>query len=213
MSTLIILIRHGETAWNREKIFRGLCDIPLNKNGRLQAGHLSVALASRSIEVAYSSPLRRAMETATLVLEPHGVPVAVHEGLKDFDYGEWTGLADSEVADKWPLEHQRWLLEPHHAKPPGGDTLERILDAASASLESIVRKHAGQTIALFSHRVVNKLLILSMLGLGVQRFPFIRQDNCCVNEFERIERGYVVLSLNDTGHIRSAGTDLLKADF
>lgn len=213
MPTTILLIRHGETAWNREKIFRGVCDIPLNENGRAQASHLARALASRSIDIAYSSPLSRARETAQIVLEPHGIQAAVHEGLKDFNYGKWTGLQDELVASKWPEEHARWTAEPHEVRPPGGDTLQELFDGAFDALEEIAQKHDGQTAALFAHRVVNKLLVLGMLTLSLERFPFIRQDNCCLNEFERTAKGYIVISLNDVGHIRRAGTDLLKTDF
>jgi broad specificity phosphatase PhoE len=122
-------------------------------------------------------------------------------------------LGDEVVAQRWPQEHARWLAEPYKAHPPGGDTLQALFDRAFAALEGLAQKHAGQTVALFAHRVVNKLLILGMLTLDLERFPFIRQDNCCINEFERTTGGYVVVSLNDTAHILRAGTDLLKADF
>ena len=112
MSTTILLIRHGETAWNREKIFRGVADIPLNETGRAQARLVARALASRSIAAGYASPLSRALETANIVLEPHGVRAAAHEGLTDLDYGEWTGLKDDDVAARWPEGHARWRTRP-----------------------------------------------------------------------------------------------------
>lgn len=213
MPTTIFLIRHGETSWNREKIYRGAYDIALNENGRLQAAHLAQALASRRIDVAYSSPLSRATETAQIVLRPHGVQAAVHEGLRDFDYGEWTGLEDEAVANKWPKEHASWMSQPHAVRPPGGDTFQEVYERAHEALDEIAQQHNGRTIALFAHRVVNKLLVLGMLTLGLERFPFIRQDNCCVNEFQRTSKGYVVISLNDTAHMQQAGTALLRADF
>jgi broad specificity phosphatase PhoE len=213
MPTTILLIRHGETAWNRAKIFRGVYDVPLNENGRAQARHLADALALRPIDAAYTSPLSRASETARFVLQPHSIEAVVHQGLRDFNYGEWTGLEDQVVARKWPQEHALWLSAPHQSRPPGGDTLQEVLERALASLEEMVQKHAGETVALFAHRVVNKLLILGLLTLGLERFPFIRQDNCCVNEFLRTDQGYVVVSLNDTAHIRGSGTDLLRVDF
>jgi broad specificity phosphatase PhoE len=213
LSSTILLIRHGETAWNREKIFRGVYDVPLNENGRAQARHLAQALASRRLNAAYSSPLSRASETAQIALEPHGLQAAVHEGLKDFNYGEWTGLKDEVVARKWSREHARWLAQPHQARPPGGDTLQELFDRAFEAVEQIAQEHDGQTVALFAHRVVNKLLVLGMLTLPLERFPFIRQDNCCVNEFQRSGKGYVVISLNDTSHVRQTGVDLLRADF
>lgn len=213
MLTTVLLIRHGETAWNRGKIFRGLYDIPLNENGRIQAGLVARALVSRRIDAAYSSPLSRARETAQIVLDPHGIEAVVHEGLKDFNYGKWTGLEDGVVARKWPEEYTCWTATPHEIRPPEGDMLQEVFDRAFNTVEEIVRKHAGQTIAIFAHRVVNKLLVLGMLTLGLERFPFIRQDNCCLNEFEWTEKGYIVISLNVTSHIQQAGTAMLKADF
>lgn len=213
MPTNILLVRHGETAWNREKIFRGVYDIPLNENGRAQARQLAKALALHKIDAAYSSPLSRAKETAQIVLERHAIEATTHAGLKDINYGEWTGLRDDVVASKWPEERALWMAEPHAVRLPGGDTLQEVFDRAFGALEEIALKHDGQTVALFAHRVVNKLLILGMLMLGLERFPFIRQDNCCFNEFERTDKGYIVVSLNDTAHIRQAGTALLKADF
>ena len=213
MATTILLIRHGETAWNRGKIFRGVYDIPLNENGCTQARQLAKALASRRIDNAYSSPLSRAKRTAQIVLESHEIEAIVHEGLKDFNYGQWTGLEDEVVARRWPEEHNCWIATPHAIRPPGGETLREVFDRAFDVVEEIAQKHNGQTVAIFAHRVVNKLLVLGMLTLELERFPFIRQDNCCFNEFEWTEKGCVVINLNDTSHLRQAGIDLLKADF
>jgi len=213
MATTILLIRHGETAWNRGKIFRGVYDIPLNENGCTQASQLAKALASRRIDNAYSSPLSRAKRTAQIVLESHEIEAIVHEGLKDFNYGQWTCLEDEVVARRWPEEHNCWIATPHAIRPPGGETLREVFDRAFDVVEEIAQKHNGQTVAIFAHRVVNKLLVLGMLTLELERFPFIRQDNCCFNEFEWTEKGYVVINLNDTSHLRQAGIDLLKADF
>ncbi len=213
MAVTILLIRHGETAWNRGKIFRGVHDVPLDDNGRAQAKLLAQALASRRIDAAYTSPLSRATATAEIALAPHGITAAVHDGLKDFDYGEWTGLEDGVVAQRWPEEHARWSTEPHNARPPGGDALREVSDRSFAALKEIAQKHDGQTVALFAHRVVNKLLVAAMLSLDLTRFNFIRQDNCCVSEFELTDAGYVVVRLNDTSHLREAGASLLEADF
>ena len=213
MPTTVLLVRHGETAWNRGKIFRGAHDVPLNDNGRAQAGHLARALESRRIDAAYTSPLSRAAETAEIALGSHGLEVAPLEGLRDFDYGEWTGIEDARVAERWPDDHARWLAEPHLARPPGGDTLREVFERAFGAAEEMAQRHEGETVALFAHRVVNKLLVLGMLSLRLERFNFIRQDNCCLNEFERAEGGYVVVSLNDVSHLRQGGAEVLEADF
>ncbi|MEA2008169.1 MAG: histidine phosphatase family protein [Chloroflexota bacterium] len=213
MPATILLIRHGETAWNREKIFRGVYDIPLNENGRAQARQVAQALAGREIDAAYSSPLSRAMETAQIALKSHGVEVESHPGLIDFNYGAWTGLADSVVAEKWPQAHALWGSAPHRATPPSGDSLPHVFQRTFGTLAELVQKHPDQTIAIFAHRVVNKLLILGMLTLGLERFPFIRQDNCCLNEFQYTGSDYIVIALNDVNHIKRSGAALLEEDF
>ena len=80
------------------------------------------------------------------------------------------------------------------------------------STKILIIRH-GETIAIFSHRVVNKVLIMGALSLGLERFPFIIQGNCCINQIERIPSGYLIHSINDVSHIKNAGIDLLQADF
>jgi broad specificity phosphatase PhoE len=213
MSTTILLVRHGETDWNREKIFRGVYDVPLNDHGRYQAQLAAEALGSHKIDAGYTSPLSRATETASTVLEPHNIHAKTHDGLHDFNYGDWTGKTEAEVARRWPDEYKAWNAHPHEARIPGGDTLKEVFDRAFAAMEEIARSHEGQTFALFAHRVVNKLLILGALGLTLGRFPFILQGNCCINKFTRVEGGYLIEYLNDTSHIRFAGGDVLEEDF
>jgi broad specificity phosphatase PhoE len=213
MATTILLVRHGETDWNREKIFRGVYDVPLNDNGRHQARLAAKALRSDKIDAGYTSPLSRATETASIVLGPHGIQAEPHQGLLDIDYGDWTGKSESEVVRNWPEEHAEWSGQPHEARIPGGDTLRDVYDRAFTAMEQIAGSHDGQTVALFAHRVVNKLLALGALGLTLDRFPFILQGNCCINKFIRIEGGYLIEYLNDTSHIRYAGADVLGEDF
>lgn len=213
MSGTILIIRHGETAWNREKIFRGTYDVPLNENGRAQAALAARALAACRIDAAYTSPLSRARETADIMLAPQHVRAVIHEGLKDFNFGEWTGLMDAAVAEKWPGAHALWSATPHLAQPPGGDTLAAASERVRAALDEIVSRHSGATVALFTHRIVNKLLVLAMLGLPLERFKFIRQDNCCINEFEAKPEGYVAVRINDVSHLRTAGASVIKTDF
>ena len=131
MTTNILLIRHGETAWNREKVFRGLFDVPLNDNGRCQARLVANALKSVSINAAYTSPLSRSAETARIVLAPHGIEAVPHEGLRDFDYADWTGKTEAEVAKGWPHEHAAWISRPDSVRVPRGDSLQEVSEGRS----------------------------------------------------------------------------------
>ena len=194
-------------------MFRGTFDVELNENGRKQASLAADALKSCRIDVGYSSGLSRAVETGRIVLGPHGIEPVLHDGLIDFNYGQWTGKEDGEVAKLWPREHALWNSQPHTVCVPGGDTLAEVSARAFGAMEQICDQNDGKTVALFSHRVVNKLLIMACMGLGLDRFGFIMQGNCCVNRLERTESGYMIHSLNDTSHIRSAGGELLDFDF
>jgi len=213
MTTTILLIRHGETTWNRRKVFRGTCDIPLNDNGLRQARLLAAALRERRIDAAYTSPLARARQTAEAVLGGRDVTAVVDERLTDFCYGDWTGLQEAEVARRWPREFELWSGRPHELRVPGGSTLQEVFDRAFEAMEEMAARHEGRTVALFAHRVVNKLLVLAALGLGVDRFPFVRQDNCCLTEFERTPRGYVLCRSNDTSHLSGQDVAPLADDF
>ena len=211
--TTILLVRHGETAWNRSKIFRGTRDVPLNANGRAQAGLLGGRLRGRRIDAAYSSPLGRARETAERALAHQTLEIASEPRLIDFDYGDWTGIEEEEVSRRWPELFAAWGANPESVRAPAGDTLSEVADRAFACMEELAAMSSGKTIALFAHRVVNKLLMLKALGLGVGRFPFIRQDNVSLNELQRSEAGYVICTLNDTCHLREDSVELLKEDF
>ncbi len=213
MSTTLLIIRHGETAWNRGEIFRGTYDIPLNENGKQQARLAAQSLKYMKIDAAYTSPLSRAKETAEIVTESHGISPTIHDGFIDMDYGEWTGKENSEVANSWPNEHAAWITNPHTVRPPGGTTLKEVFEKSFTAMEELAVKHDGETILIFSHRVVNKLLVIGALSLGLERFPFIIQGNCCINEIKRIQTGYLIESINDVSHIKNAGMDLLQADF
>jgi broad specificity phosphatase PhoE len=209
----ILLIRHGETDWNRSKIFRGRHDVPLNNNGRAQAELVAEALQKRQIDAAYSSPLSRATETASITLASHRTDTIEEPALADFDYGDWTGHAETDVAQKWPESLAQWQSEPQHAQPPGGETLQGVYDRTFGALERLAASHTNQTVAVFAHRVVNKLLVLGVLGLSLERFPFIIQGNCCLNEFERTNDGWLIHSVNDTAHMRGNRVEILTDDF
>ena len=213
MTTSILLIRHGETDWNRRKVFRGTSDIPLNGNGLRQARLLAEAIRERRIDAACTSPLSRARQTAEAVVEGRGFAASADERLADFCYGEWQGLEDAEVARRWPHEHELWETHPERVRPPGGDTLQEVRDRAFEAMEEAAARHEGGVVALVAHRVVNKLLVLAALGLGVERFPFIRQDNACLTELERTPQGYVLVALNDTSHLRGGQVGVLTDDF
>ena len=199
--TQIILCRHGETEWNVNEVFRGRCDVGLNEVGIKQAELLGDYLRDFKIEAVYSSPLKRALDTAKFVAQHHGLDIGVAEGLVDFDYGTWQGLTHREVKDRYKTLYERWLREPHLVRVPGGDTLGEVRKRARSMVDGVVSKHNG-IVVLVSHRVVNKVLICSLLGLGTSHFWNIRQDVGGFTIFHYEGDRFTLIRHNDTSHLK-----------
>ena len=122
--TTIMLIRHGETDWNVEEIFRGGIDIELNETGIKQAQLLAKYLADVPITATYSSPLRRALKTADIIVSYHSVSIEIAPELTDFDYGERQGLSHGVVKERYKELHNEWLRSPHLVRMPNGESLD-----------------------------------------------------------------------------------------
>ena len=138
--TTILLARHGETDWNRDGIWQGWADPPLNETGRAQARELAEQLRTTPFDAVYSSDLRRAHETALIVAEPHAVPVVADAGLREIDIGSWSGLTRAEIDARFP-----------DGKRPDGETHEQHGARVRAAVIRIAREHLGERILLVTH--------------------------------------------------------------
>lgn len=147
--TTILLARHGETDWNRENRFQGHADPPLNETGRAQAAELATALADEPLAAVYSSPLRRAFETAQIVAAPHGLePVAV-DALREVDVGSWQGLTRGEIEVRLPEQFARWL--DYEQGWDDGENYEEMGSRVISGLLELAAAHDGERILAVSH--------------------------------------------------------------
>lgn len=202
--TRFVLVRHGQTEWNREERFRGRADVPLNETGLAQAEATGRRVAAEWTPVAvYASPLSRAFATAQAIAKHFGLPVQVHSGLVDIDYGRWHGLTPDDVKIRWPEIHDAWYHRPQTAHIPGGETLDDLRVRGLVTLHEVAAQHAGQTVVLVGHTVINRVILLAVMGLGNDRFWRLRQDTCAINVFEAENGDFTIVSLNDTCHLRS----------
>jgi broad specificity phosphatase PhoE len=211
--TKVMLVRHGETDWNRKEVFRGRIDVELNQNGREQARALAEATRIFQIDAIYSSPLSRSLETAEILADVHNLDVKIADGFIDLHYGEWQGLEHRKVKEKYPDLYLRWQESPHLVRFPGGESLEDVRERALKELKTIVADHEGQTVMIVSHRVVSKVILCSIIGLDNSHFWRIRQDNCCLNIFECSKDAYIIHLLNDICHLRRTTGSTLEVDF
>jgi probable phosphoglycerate mutase len=205
--TQIILVRHGETEWNCVERFRGRADLPLNETGLAQAKATGRRIAAEYRPAAvYSIPLSRAVKTAEAIAKYFGLPVQVNGGLIDIDYGQWQGLTPDEARERWPEGVDAWYNAPHTARIPGGESLDNLNGRAFGGVNEIAARHEEQTIVLVSHTVINRVILLGVLGLGRDRFWRLRQNTCAISVFE-VEGGiFTLVSMNDTCHLREGYT-------
>ena len=202
--TRIVLVRHGQTAWNREARFRGRADIELDEFGLKQAEATGRYLVSRwPVAAVYASPMRRAMQTAEAIARAHGLTARPLEGLMDINFGELQGLSLDETAQRYPAIYWAWEKAPHTVLFPGGEGLDDVRSRVVAALDEVVVRHPEQAVALVSHTVVNRVLLCAVLGWGNDRFWRLRQGTCAVNVFDAEDDGtFTIVLLNDTCHLQ-----------
>lgn len=133
----LILLRHGETDWNRERRMQGHRDIALNAIGLAQAAGAAASVAALQPELIVSSDLQRARVTAQAVAGLAGLPVSTDERLRETSLGLWEGLTRSDVVAGWPGEWEQWRTTSAHYAPPGGESRWQVAERSSAVVEEI----------------------------------------------------------------------------
>ena len=149
----LVVVRHGQTDWNVEERYQGQLDVPLNAVGRHQAEALKRHLAGTQFDTAYSSPLRRAFETAQIIAGE--LPLIADARLTEIHHGDWQGKTKADIEKRWPDEWNRWNREPERFTPPGGESAVRV----RARVEEFLATIQGTSILCVSHGVVIQTLL------------------------------------------------------
>ena len=204
MQTRFIMVRHGQTEWNIGDRFRGRADIALNDTGTDQAQRTSVALAGAPIDAVYASPLKRTMRTAEIIAGSRGAAIVLEPALMDIDYGDWQGWTKDEAAQRAPELYQLWLMSPEQVRFPNGERLIDVRDRVMRSIEAWGTQHDGRSVLLVTHDVVAKVAFCAILGLDVSAFRHFDQDNAAINRFEVRDGSYLIRTINETCHLRTA---------
>ena len=202
MTTRFILVRHGQTEWNRgAERFRGRADLALNETGLEQANKIAARLARETIAAVYVSPLKRTLQTAQPIAAAHQLQAVEHSGLLDLDFGALEGMTIDEARLAFPDVIDKWLTAPGHVKFPKGGSLKAVRGRIEDLFTDLVPKHTGETVVLVSHKVVCGAMLCYVLGLPADALWRIQQDNGCINVFEKRGDNWVVTLMNDTNHL------------
>jgi len=202
----VLLVRHGETDWNRQGRFQGQIDIPLNSNGWAQARAAGTFLASTTLNRAYSSSMARPRQTAEAILASHpGVPLTTLRGLVEIGHGLWEGCLESEIAEGWPQLLADWKRAPETVLMPEGESIQQVWERAMATWQRIVVSlAAGETALVVAHDAVNKAILCALLGLTPGDIWAIKQGNGGVTVIDYPQGGNgpaTITSLNITAHL------------
>jgi len=216
-ATTILLIRHGETAWNAERRLQGHLDIALNAEGERQAAALGAALAGEPIDLVVSSDLARARQTAEAIERargPRGIDRAgllLDPQLRERCYGGFEGLLYSEIAARFPLEFAAWQARNVDAVlPPGqnqGETFRGFFERATKAILGHAARHPGQTLALVAHGGVLECAYRAALGLPLETPRDFKVHNASINRFVVEQGALTLVSWGEIAHLRQTALD------
>lgn len=197
----LILVRHGETQWNRENRVVGFADIGLNDEGRKQVKKLALALKEERVDAIYASPLSRAWETAQEVARYHDGEVKADDAFKEMDAGELDGLTYEDMRDRYGELIKQWLSEPASVIMPGGESLANVQERAWLAVEKIRENHPDDVVMVVSHNFVILCIICKALGLDLSQFRRLRPHVASISILNIGRRGMSLVLFNDTCHL------------
>jgi probable phosphoglycerate mutase len=201
----LLLVRHGETPWNREGRYQGRTDIPLSETGQAQVRALGDRLRTVPIQAAYASPLSRAKHTAEAILAGRSLPLTLDPGLVEISHGEWEGQLASDVEMSHAEMFGIWRTRPGRTSPagPGAETLGDVEARAWPVLERVCEQLGPDDTALIAaHDAVNRVLICRVLGLPLERIWSFRQAPAALNVLSGPSIAELqIVRLNDAEHV------------
>ncbi len=201
-TTRLYLIRHGATLLTAEDRFSGGTEVDLSDEGRWQAALLAKRLADDHIVAIYCSPMRRTVETASIVGRPYPLVPIPRDGLREIHHGRWETMRRSDVEQQYPEEYRAWQEDPFTFAPQGGESGVMVMARALPVIREIVLSHAGQSVAVVSHKATIRLVLSSLLGIDARGYrDRLDQSPACLNilDFKDPVRARLML-FNDVSH-------------
>ncbi|MES2975119.1 MAG: histidine phosphatase family protein [Pseudomonadota bacterium] len=207
-ATRIIVIRHGETAWNVDTRIQGHLDIPLNDTGRRQARRLGLALSSGPpLDAIYTSDLSRAHETARAAGEATGAPVILETRLRERRFGAFEGRTFADIEVELPEQSLRWRKRDPDFAPEGGESLIQLRERVVGAATELAARHAGGHIALVAHGGVLDILYRTATGQDLLAPRTWVLGNAAINRLLWTPEGFTLIGWSDTTHLDDESID------
>lgn len=193
----IYIVRHGETIWNEKKLLQGRTDIELNENGRRLACMTGESLMNTHFDKIYSSPLKRAYETATLIANGRDIPIIKNDLIRELSFGDWEGQNMSELLKDDTQKFKYFFKEPHlYRTTTNGETLEELCDRAATFMKTIIEPEAKECsrIMIVAHGAINKALMMHIKKHDMRYFwSGGLQKNCNVMIVDYTDCKYTII--------------------
>lgn len=173
----IYLLRHGETAWNREERLQGHFDVPLNRVGIRQARELARRLEKLRVGWVFTSPLARARQTAAIIGAKISCPLSVRDDLREIDHGIWAGMTMQTIERRYPDQLAVWRLEPGRLCLEGGERLQEAYGRAAHFLSSLLKSALERDVLVVGHGVTNSLILCAAAGTAIGKMGSYSQPN------------------------------------
>ncbi len=203
MGVKFFLIRHGQTLWNQEGRYQGDKDIGLTSLGIRQAKLASRYLSKVNFSNIYSSPLKRAVDTANIIRRSRNLEVIIRENLKEINFGKWEGMKFDKINEKYHSGYQDWLKDPYNNSPTEGESFKTVQERAIAEINNMINENEDKSsVAVITHGGIILSLLVYWLQIPVPRWRSIVQRQGAIN-IAVIDKGFPYISaINYTGHLK-----------
>ena len=198
----LIIVRHGESEWNRIGRYQGQCDAPLSDLGLRQAEALARRLSDEPLDIIFASPLQRAAKTAEAIARYHpNIPFEHTAALMEIHHGDWQGLMTEEVIARYGTGLQEWREHPTRAQMPNGESFSNILKRVLDFKERLCAEYSGCDVLVSTHDVVVKILVADALGMNMDRINRIWVTNASISVIEYGDDLPYLVSLSEACHL------------
>lgn len=200
----LYFMRHGETVWNTERRYQGMTDIELSDEGIRQAKCVAERFKNIHIDKIYSSPLKRAIETARPIAENKGLEIISEDAFREIHFGEWEGMTVPDLTQKYGDRYINFIREPHNYGFPGEENIDNVIKRIKPSIDRIIENDDGDVL-IVSHGGIIRLMIMYIMGLDNSWFTKMWINNTGISIIEIKNDRRLMLTVNDSAHLAAMG--------